>query len=116
MYRSGRSPDWLKMKNGRRRVVGDQRAAGETRVLKHFQARMAGVCAWPLGLTKAGRAGFRQAMDVPDQVLTVILSRAAGVLAWLATTWVGKPIADARDKRLKGELRSWHHKLDVTVR
>ena len=41
------------------------------------------------------------AMDVPHQVVTVILSAAAGVLAWLATNWVGKPIVDARDKRLK---------------
>ena len=40
-------------------------------------------------------------MDVPHQVVTVILSAAAGVLAWLATNWVGKPIVDARDKRLK---------------
>jgi hypothetical protein len=40
--------------------------------------------------------------DLDAQVLTVILSRAAGVLAWLATkyNWVGKPIVDARDKRL----------------
>jgi hypothetical protein len=34
-------------------------------------------------------------------VQTVILSVAAGVLAWFATNWVGKPILDARDKRLK---------------
>jgi hypothetical protein len=40
--------------------------------------------------------------DLDAQVLTVILSGAAGVLAWLATkyNWVGKPIVDARDKRL----------------
>jgi len=40
--------------------------------------------------------------DLDPQVLTVILSGAAGVLAWLATkyNWVGKPIVDARDKRL----------------
>jgi hypothetical protein len=40
-------------------------------------------------------------VDVPHQVVTIILSVAAGVLAWLATNWVGKPIVDARDKRLK---------------
>jgi ribosomal protein S12 methylthiotransferase accessory factor YcaO len=40
-------------------------------------------------------------MDVPDQVVTVVLSAAAGVLAWLATNWVGKPIVNGRDKRLK---------------
>jgi hypothetical protein len=33
--------------------------------------------------------------------VTVILSVAAGVLAWLAANLVGKPIVDARDKRLK---------------
>ena len=44
----------------------------------------------------AGRAGFRHAMDVQ----TVILSGAAAALAWVATNWVGKPIVDARDKRL----------------
>jgi hypothetical protein len=40
-------------------------------------------------------------MDVADKVLTVILAGAAGVLAWFAANWVGKPIADARDKCLK---------------
>jgi hypothetical protein len=43
-----------------------------------------------------------QVMDIPHQVLTSILSGAiAGVLAWLATNWIGKPIADVRDKCLK---------------
>jgi len=50
-------------------------------------------------------------MDVPGQVLTVILSGAAGVLAWFATNWIGKPIVDARDKRLKAlqaaEQNAW---------
>jgi len=36
-----------------------------------------------------------------DQVLTVILSATAGALAWFVTNWIGKPIADAWDKRLK---------------
>jgi hypothetical protein len=36
-------------------------------------------------------------MDAPPQVVTVILSVVAAVLAW----WVGKPIVDARDKCLK---------------
>ena len=38
-------------------------------------------------------------MDVPS--LMVIFSVVGGVLAWLATNWVGKPIVDAQDKRLK---------------
>jgi hypothetical protein len=39
-------------------------------------------------------------MEVPHPAVTVILSVAAGALAWLATNLVGKPIVDARDKRL----------------
>ena len=38
-------------------------------------------------------------MDVSS--VTVLFSVVGGVLAWLATNWVGKPIVDARDKRLK---------------
>jgi hypothetical protein len=48
-------------------------------------------------------------MDVSDQVLKLILSVAgtaiAGVLAW----WIGKPIADARDKRLKALQAAKQH-------
>jgi hypothetical protein len=36
-----------------------------------------------------------------DQIWSILSGAIGGVLAWLATDWIRKPISDARDKRIK---------------